>query len=143
MIYFVVCGFVVLTALLFVYAIWPTQPTKDDPPARGRTLVIEWNLLNASNVPHRGQVTLRQEDLRQLTAVAAAGHTGPLLKTVIEQATTDYNELIFTSFPPVNPLGRAQAEAVRWIVALIGNEFHLVHESISQPYPRLVRIFAR
>ncbi len=78
-----------------------------------------------------------------MAEVAAAGHTGPLLKTVIEQATTDYNELIFTSFPPVNPLARAQIDAAQWIIALIENEFHLVHESISQPYPRLVRIFAR
>ncbi|MGA7324811.1 MAG: hypothetical protein WBX25_10090 [Rhodomicrobium sp.] len=100
-------------------------------------------MLNASNVPYQGQQTLREADLRQLSAVAVAGQNGPLLKTVIEQATTDYNELIFTSFPPVSPLARAQIDAMTWIVALIGNEFHLVHESISPPYPRLVRIFAR
>ncbi len=71
--YFFVFGFAILAALLFILAFSETAPPPPPPPARGKTLLIEWNVNNAKNVPSQGQIIFDEMKPRQLTGVAVVG----------------------------------------------------------------------
>lgn len=152
----VLIGFFVLTALIFIFAFADKRPPPAPPPSRGATLLIEWSVTNAQNVPSQGQITIDEANLRQLASasvsIGADTYAGPSLGTVLNQAGIAYSELIFTSAPPTNPLSKAQANSGAWIIATarngaelrgVGQAFQLANDRFTPPLPRLLRIFAR
>jgi hypothetical protein len=142
---FVLFAFIILTVLIFLLAYWRDRPNPPPPPPpRDRTLIIEWSVNNTNNMLSQGQLIIDGVNIRQLPNPAAGPHSGPSLRSVMAQTGTAYNELMFTSFPPTNPLSRQEAENTEnpWIITRIEDEFHLVNASIGTP-TRLVRIFAR
>jgi|SRR5215469_5124031 len=167
MIEIVLIAFVILTVLLFLSAFANSKPAPPPPPpARGAVLLVEWSVNNANNVYSQGQLTFDEASLRQLPSVTVQNgndyYTGPALATVMAQSPINYRELLFTSAPPMNPLLRAQVDRDGWIIATsrrssatpasnpgvalrsnTGDDFRLVNGTISPPFPRLSRIFAR